>query len=484
MIAWSIYLTFAGAFALLVLPRQLARWIALLTAIAGSAVTFAASAHCFGNEPGFKSIIDVPWISSLGIHYRLAQDGISLAMTLVTGLTAISAVLMSWNVERRQNEFFFWLLLVIGGSYGVFLSADLFLFIVFYELVIVPKYFLIATWGSTNKAYGAMKLTLYSFLGGAMVIISLIAAAVQGHSFNLMELSAYSFQPGFQAWAFPVMFLGFAILAGLWPFHTWAPTGHVAAPTAGSMLLAGVVMKLGAYGALRVAMNLFPSGYQLWRGSFAILALIGICYAAGVALRQRDLKFVIGYSSVSHMGFVMLGLVTANYLGAGGAVLQMFSHGIIAGLLFSVVGRMIYERTHTRDLPVLATLNLNKAIPFAAVTFVIASAASMGLPGFSGFAAEITILLGIWKAYPWMIAIVSGGMVLTAAFTLRALKLSFFGEAAPVGGAHPEALEPITLAEKLGATLLILATLVVGLYPKLLLDSILPSIKAMRWMHP
>ena len=487
MIAWSIYLTFAGALALLVLPRQLARWIALLTALAGSAVTFAALADYVVKDPSFKTIIDVPWISSpFAIHFHLAVDGISLAMTLVTGLTAVSAVLMSWNVTRRQNEFFFWLLLVIGGSYGVFLSADLFLFIVFYELVIVPKFFLIATWGSTNKAYGAMKLTLYSFLGGAMVIVALIAAAVQGHTFDLIQLSSQTFPIALQTWAFPVMFLGFAILAGIWPFHTWAPTGHVAAPTAGSMLLAGVVMKLGAYGALRVAMNLFPQGFHMWRDSFAILALIGICYAAGVALRQRDLKFVIGYSSVSHMGFVLLGLCAANVLGAGGAVLQMFSHGIIAGLLFSVVGRMIYERTHTRDLPALATMGLSRAIPFAAFTFVIASAASMGIPGFSGFAAEIAILLGLWKAFPWMIGIAGFGMVLTAAFTLRALKLSFFADAPALPDTAPphHELAPITLAEKLGAILLMAATLVVGLDPKLLLDRILPCVEAMRWMQP
>ncbi len=496
MIAWSIYLTFLGAFALLVLPARMARWIALLTAVGGSGVTFAALAGYVVKDPTFKTIVQVPWISSLGIEYHLAVDGISLAMTLVTGLTAVSAVLMSWNVTNRRNEFFFWLLLVIGGSYGVFLSADLFLFIVFYELVIVPKFFLIATWGSTNKAYGAMKLTLYSFLGGAMVIIALVAAALQAGSTDLILLSGHAFPIGLQTWAFPVMFLGFAVLAGIWPLHTWAPTGHVAAPTAGSMLLAGVVMKLGAYGALRVAMNLFPDGYHLWRGSFAILALIGICYAAGVALRQRDLKFVIGYSSVSHMGFVLLGLCTANALGTGGAVLQMFSHGIIAGLLFSVVGRMIYERTHTRDLPALATMGLGKALPFAAFTFVIASAASMGIPGFSGFAAEITILLGLWSAYPWMIGIVGLGMVLTGAFTLRALKLSFFGNdregEAPSELSLPTspelgrslALPPITLEEKLGATLLMAATLVVGLDPNLLLDRILPCVKAMRWIQP
>ena len=199
------------------------------------------------------------------MEYHLAADGISLTLALVTGLTAVSAVLFSWDVEQRPNEFFFWLLLVVGGSYGVFLSADLFLLFVFYELVIVPKYFLIAIWGSTNKEYGAMKLTLYSFFGGALVFLGIVAAYVtRAASLDLQQLSQFQFSPQFQAWVFPVMFLGFAVLAGIWPLHTWAPTGHVAAPTAGSMLLAGIVMKLGAYGALRVAMNLFPDGFQMW----------------------------------------------------------------------------------------------------------------------------------------------------------------------------------------------------------------------------
>lgn len=480
MIAWSIYITFAGAVLLLCLPRVLARWLALATALGGFGVAAAAffSAKKFAT---FETIVNAPWIPSLGINYHLAADGISLTMALVTGLTAIGAVLMSWNVERRQNEFFFWLLLVIGGSYGVFLSADLFLFFVFYELVIVPKYFLIATWGSTNKAYGAMKLTLYSFFGGALVLIALIAVYLAAGTFDLQQLALQSFAPEFQAWVFPTMFLGFAVLAGIWPLHTWAPTGHSAAPTAGSMLLAGVVMKLGAYGALRVAMNLLPQGFQMWRGVVAVFAVIGIVYAAAVALRQRDLKFVIGYSSVSHMGFVLLGLATAQTLGVGGAVLQMFSHGVIAGLLFAVVGRMIYERAHTRDLGALAGMGLNRAIPFAAFTFVVASAASMGIPGFSGFAAEITILIGAWRAYPALVLITGAGMVLTAAFTLRALKQSFFGEA---GDAKPLQCGPISLAEKWGAGLLMAATLAVGLYPKLLLDRILPAVETLRCLKP
>ena len=243
---------------------------------------------------------------------------------------------------------------------------------------------------------------------------------------DLQQLAQFQFPPALQTWAFPVLFLGFAILAGIWPLHTWAPTGHVAAPTAGSMLLAGIVMKLGAYGALRVAMNLFPQGFAMWRDWIAVLAVIGIVYAAAVALRQRDLKFVIGYSSVSHMGFILLGLATANALGLGGAVLQMFSHGIIGALLFAIAGRMIYARTHTRDLDQLSRMKLGRALPFAAFSFVIASAASMGIPGFSGFVAEITILIGAWKAYPLAVWITGFGMVLVAAFTLRALRKTFF----------------------------------------------------------
>src|SRR5207253_2530486 len=431
----------------------------------------------------------VPWVPALGMNYHLALDGISLTLVLVTGIAAISAVLFSWDVTDRAKEFFFWLLLVVGGSYGVFLSADLFLLFLFYELVIVPKYFLIAIFGSTNKEYGAMKLTLYSFFGGALVFLGILAMYVTGGSLDLNQLAQFQFTPQLQSWAFPILFLGFAVLAGIWPLHTWAPTGHVAAPTAGSMLLAGIVMKLGAYAGLRVAMNLFPQGFQMWRTAIAVLAVVGIVYAAAVALRQRDLKFVIGYSSVSHMGFVLLGFATANALGVSGAVLQMFSHGIIAALLFAVAGRMIYRRTHTRELDALSGMNLSHALPFAAFSFVIASAASMGIPGFSGFAAEITILLGTWKSYPAAVLITGAGMVLVAAFTLRALKKTFFGAAHQQQGRVP--LDPawneqsaISGAEKWGAGLLMFATLAAGLYPKLLLDRIGPAVEAMRFLKP
>jgi NADH-quinone oxidoreductase subunit M len=486
MIAWTIYVTFGAALLLLFLPQVLARWMALLATVAGFAISlnefFAAS-----DPANFRTIVQLPWIKVLGFQYHLAADGISFTMCLVTGLTAVSAVLFSWDVEERPNEFFFWLLLVVGGSYGVFLSADLFLLFVFYELVIVPKYFLIAIWGSTNKEYGAMKLTLYSFFGGALALLGILAlyVAAGGATLDLQQLAQFKFTAQFQAWVFPLLFVGFAVLAGIWPLHTWAPTGHVAAPTAGSMLLAGIVMKLGAYAALRVAMNLLPQGFLLWSKWIAVLAVVGIIYAAGVALRQRDLKFVIGYSSVSHMGFVLLGLATANALGATGAVLQMFSHGVIAALLFAVAGRMIYRRTHTRDLDALGGMNLRHLLPFAAFTFVIASAASMGIPGFSGFVAEITVLLGAWRSYPLAVLVTGAGMVLVAAFTLRALKKTFFSDAAAessAAGSH--AMAAISPPEKWGAALLMFATLAAGIYPKFLLDRILPAVEAMHFLKP
>jgi NADH-quinone oxidoreductase subunit M len=481
MIAWTIYITFAGAALLLFLPRAFAKWIALATSVAGFAISLATFFCDDVDLAHFTTIVRVSWVPALGINYHLAVDGISLTLILVTGIVAVSAILFSWDVNERANEFFFWLLLVVAGSYGVFLSADLFLLFLFYELVIVPKYFLIAIFGSTNKEYGAMKLTLYSFFGGMLVFIGIIAIYASAGSLDLNQLAQFQFSRELQAWAFPVLFLGFAVLAGIWPFHTWAPTGHVAAPTAGSMLLAGIVMKLGAYAALRVAMNLFPQGFQTWRTVFAVFAVIGIVYAAAVALRQSDLKFVIGYSSVSHMGFVLLGLATANVFGVSGAVLQMFSHGVIGALLFAVAGTMIYRRTHTRDLDALSTMNLRRALPFAAFTFVVASAASMGIPGFSGFAAEITILIGAWKTFPLAVWIAGVGMVLVAAFTLRALKRSFFDVDRATEN-HAAPLDPITIPEKVGASLLMLTTLIVGLYPKLLLDQIQPAVETMRFL--
>jgi NADH-quinone oxidoreductase subunit M len=482
---WTIYLSFAGAvLALIAGARSVAaaRWVALATALAGMLVTFAAAGN-FTAGPGLQTLTDVAWIPELGIRYHLAADGISLTLVVLTGIAATAGILFSWNIRERVGEFFALYLALIGGVYGVFLSADAFVLFVFYEIAIVPKYFLIAKWGSTNREYGAMKLVLYSFAGSALVLAGLLwaFAAGGGTSFGISDLvrAAGTFPATEQVWMFALVFLGFAVLAGMFPFHTWAPTGHVAAPTAASMLLAGVVMKLGAYGCLRIAMPMFPEGFVFWQSTIAWLAIAGIIYAGLVALVQEDFKFVIGYSSVSHMGFVLLGLAAGNSRAVSGAVLQMFSHGVIAGLLFAVVGRMVYERTHTRELARLRTMPLHRRLPFAAVTFVIAGLASMGMPGFSGFPAELTILIGTWGTSPLWALFAAVGVLIAAAFTLKAIQVSFFGttERAATAAAEPRLHGgPITWPERSGALLLIAATVYIGLKPDVLLNWIRPAL--------
>jgi NADH-quinone oxidoreductase subunit M len=494
--ACAIYISFAGALISALMPKAkpaLARWWALAVAVAGLAIAIAGFAAGMGQ--GRQVFVDVLWVPSMGIHYLLAADGISRVLVLLTGIASVAGVLFSWNIELRTNQFFAFYLALIGGVYGVFLSGDLFLLFVFYEIAIVPKYFLISIWGSTRREYGAMKLALYSFAGSAMVLIGLLAAytTAGSHSTTLADLAHASLPVSFQMWCFPLVFVGFAILAGMWPFHTWAPTGHVAAPTAASMLLAGVVMKLGAYSCLRVGIGLFPHGLDpwgfsfigigSWRDVFAWLAVIGIVYGALVALAQTDFKFVIGYSSVSHMGFVLLGLMTLNQIGVDGAVLQMFSHGVIAGLLFAIVGRIVYDRTHTRQFAELGPMHLSRRLPFAAWAFVFAGVASMGLPGFSGFVAELQVLVGAWQANPWWAAVSGIGIIVGVAYIWRALQKAFFTDALPT----PHELEseqlhkfdPITWPEIAGVALLGVSTLVVGLYPRILLDSIEPAVKAL-----
>jgi NADH-quinone oxidoreductase subunit M len=500
MLAWTIYLSFLGALAALLLGNkrpQAVRNIALLTALASLAIAISGVVQYRPGE--ILTVARMSWIPQLGIEYHLAADGISLVLVLLTGIAATAGILFSWNIEHRTGEFFALYLALIGGVYGVFLSFDLLLLFVFYEIAIIPKYFLIAIWGSTPRSaepsqagalreYAAMKLALYSFAGSGLVLAGIIAAWIVGggHTMSLELLAHSAFPAHFQMWAFPLVFVGFAVLAGMWPLHTWAPGGHAAAPTGASMLLAGVVMKLGAYGCLRVAVMLFPRGLDpwgfhllglgSWRDLFALLALIGIVYGASVALVQRDFKLVIGYSSVSHMGFVLLGLMTLNQVGLDGAVFQMFSHGVIAGLLFAVVGRMVYDRTHTRDLKELGPMHLARVIPFAAVTFTLAAMASIGLPGFSGFIAEFQVLIGIWRSMPWMTGVVGFGILVGVAFAWRAMTKAFFAKSSSSAAAHP--LPPITWPERLGAFLLLGTTLAAGLYPRLLTDLILPSLNS------
>lgn len=413
---------------------------------------------------------ELPWLPQVGINYILAVDGISMPMLILNGFVIFTGALMSWNIENRAREYWILLLLLTAGVYGVFVSVDLFLFFVFYELAVLPMYLLIGIWGSTRKEYGAMKLTLYLMAGSAMIIIGMIAlyfgSGLRTFDMRLLAQSAL-FSRNFQIAFFPPLFLGFAVLAGMFPFHTWSPTGHVAAPTAVSMLHAGVLMKLGAYGCLRAAMWLMPDGAHYWLLPIAIATLINAVYGATIAMTQRDFKFMIGYSSVSHMGLVVMGLATGNEIGLIGAVLQMFAHGVMTALFFAVVGRMIYERTHTRQFPELG--GMAKIMPFAAFVFILAGLSSMGMPGFAGFWAEFNIFMGMWDRFPLISVLAAISIPITAAYILRAVYTVFFGE---VKDPSFFSLPKLTWQEYTGASILAAVILITGLYPSILTEMI------------
>jgi NADH-quinone oxidoreductase subunit M len=458
------------------------RWVALITTILGLVTAICCAMRRVASDGGFQDVTQYEWIPVIGASFHLGVDGISLPMILVTGIVAVCGVLMSWRVEHRANEFFAYYLALIGGVYGTFLSMDLFLLFVFYEIAIIPKYFMIAIWGSGRKGYAAMKLALYSFGGSALVLFGILAAYFGSglETFDLFRLTTEAdFSEEFQAVFFAVTFLGFAILAGMWPFHTWAPTGHAAAPVAVSMLLAGIVMKLGAYGCLRVAVGLFPAGAYFWAPAIAWLAVINIVYGALVALNQRDFKFVIGYSSVSHMGFVLLGFAALNQHGLNGAVLQMFSHGVLGAALFALVGGVIYVRTKTRQLGEFH--RLADRMPGVAWTFVVAGLASMGLPGFSGFVSELYVLIGVWKAdhLGVSVLVVSGlGILLAFGYVLVKTHEAFFRKNPAVTEEEAATTyEPMTCPEKVACFLLLGSSLAVGLYPTVLTQWIEPSLK-------
>ena len=357
------------------------------------------------------------------------------------------------------------MLTLVTGVFGVFVAWDLFVLLLFYELAVFPMYLLIGVWGSTRKEYAAMKLTLYILIGSFFALVGILAMYFSSglNTFDMVELGKHSFDPNFQRLFFLPIFLGFGVLAGIWPFHTWSPDGHVAAPTAVSMLHAGVLMKLGAYGALRVGVSLLPDGARELLPWVVVLTVINVVYGSMVALRQRDFKYVIGYSSVSHMGFVMMGVATMTVIGMNGAVMQMFSHGIMTALFFAVVG-VVYSRTHTRDIPQLG--GLVKRMPWVAIAFIVGGFASMGMPGLSGFIAEFQIFVGTWQAYP-VIAVLSGiGVVVTGAYILRVIQRVFFGELdakfAEVTGA--------TRLDKTAMFILCAILLVVGLVPAVMVD--------------
>ena len=445
-------------------------------AIASTSISLALSLYLLfiydKVKGGFQFIEKIEWVQSLGISYHLGVDGISVAMVLLTSIVIFTGVFVSWvGIKHRIREHYMFLLLLVAGVYGVFMSLDLLFFFLFYELAVIPMYPLIGIWGSANREYATMKLTLYLSLGAMIALLGLLslyftAGAKTGvYTFDMLQIASLSYETGYQIKVFLPLLFGFGILVPIAPFHSWSPTGHAAAPSAVSMLHAGVLMKLGAYGILRT-MWMLPDGAQYWMPWVAGLSLINIFYGGMVAMSRRDMKFMIGYSSSSHMGYVLLGIATVNYIGVNGAVLLMFAHGVITALAFSLIG-FVYDQAHTRMIYDFS--GLAKKVPFVAVAFAIMGFASSGLPGLANFVAELMVFIGAFKEYPVHAIIAVFGIIITATYMLRCMRDVFFRE--PMEK-WDDLRDASTFVERLPFVLLIAVLLIVGFYPAVLVDVI------------
>lgn len=418
---------------------------------------------------GYQFVQRFDWLPALGISYYVGVDGISLPMVLLSAIVVTCGAAISWRIDERPREFFSYLMFLAASVFGVFCSLDLFMLFFFFELAVFPKYLMILIWGSPKtREYGAMKLTLYLFLGSMVALVGVLAMvfASGANTFDMLALEKAGFSPEFQHLWFPFVFVGFAILGGMFPFHSWAPDGHVAAPTAVSMLLAGVEMKVGVFAALRVAIMLFPMGAKDWALVILILGTVNVVYGALIAMVQTDFKYVIGFSSVSHMGLVLIGFAALNREGLMGAGVQMFSHGVMTALFFSVVG-MVYDRAHTRDISQLG--GLFKVMPLAALGFIVSGLVSMGMPGFSGFVAEFPIFMGAWKVAPAVAIIAVLGIIVTAGYILLVLRRVFFGEM-PEG--LRESVGDVSLLDKSVIVFLSLIMIAIGLFPALIVPMV------------
>ncbi len=420
---------------------------------------------------GLQFVEKYEWVKTFGITYFVGVEGLNAPLLLLTGIVIFTGVLTMWELQERVKEYFIWMLALVTGVFGVFMSYDMFFFFLFYEIAVVPMYILILVWGSTRKEYAAMKLTLYLMAGSGLIIpgILLLYSTSGLYTFNMLQLHAAHFSPWIQKVAFIMLFFGFGVLAAVWPFHTWSPVGHVAAPTAVSMLHAGVLMKLGSFAILRVAMFLCPEGFQYWAQLMALLATTGIVYGVFVGLAQTDLKYVIGYSSVSHMGIVCLGLATGTVDGLNGAVFQMFAHGIMTALFFSSVG-YIYDRTHTRDIHELG--GFSKIMPVASAFFITAALCGAGVPGMASFWAELLVFIAAFKVYPVQALLAIAALVVGALFALRVVQNSFFNEPNPKF-VHFEDVSPFLGLPRM---ILIGALFLFGFFPQLMVSLIKTSV--------
>ncbi|MDQ6903378.1 MAG: NADH-quinone oxidoreductase subunit M [Bacteroidota bacterium] len=459
-------------------PQQV-RWISLAGSVVQLVFAFILL-FAFREERAMNNMSQMlfeqnyPLFGSLNINFHIGIDGISVAMILLTSFVLIAGVLVSWNVEKMTKEFYFLLLLLALGAYGFFISLDLFVLFFFLEISVIPKYLLIGIWGSGKKEYAANKLALMLMGGSALILVGILGLYfTTGHSFDLLAISKTNVSYNVQHIIFPLLFVGFGVFTALFPLHTWVPDGHSSAPTAGSMFLAGISMKLGGYGCLRVATYLLPEGAKEYADIIIILSAIAILYGAFATMMQKDLKYINAYSSVSHVGFSLLGIGMLTQTAITGSLMQMVSHGLMTALFFAVIG-MIYDRTHTRMVGEMG--GLMKVMPFITTVLFIVGLCSLGLPGLSGFVAEMTVFMGSWQVddpFHRVATIVATlSIVVTAVYILRAITATAMG---PIKNKNYLQLKDAAWNEKLAAILLVAGIIAIGIAPGWLNDLLRPA---------
>jgi NADH-quinone oxidoreductase subunit M len=431
-------------------------------------------------NPGFQFVERYAWIPAFGIDYAVGVDGISVLLLVLTGLLTPLALLSAWDSVRRKTRAFCMLVLLLESAIlGVFVATDLFLFYIFWDAMLIPMYFLIGIWGYDNRVYAAVKFLLYTLSGSVLMLLAILGLAWLHHeatgafSFDLIRLAEPAIRPSTQLWLFLAFTLAFAIKVPLFPFHTWLPDAHVQAPTAGSVILAGVLLKMGTYGLIRFAFPLFPDAALLCAPYLAALAVIGIVYGALVAMVQPDLKKLVAYSSVSHLGFVVLGLAALNTQGVQGAVYQMLNHGVSTGGLFLIVG-MLSDRRHTRLISEFG--GLKRVMPRLVAAFLIVTLSSVGLPGLNGFVGEFLILLGAFAASPWLAAVAATGMVLSATYMLWMFQRVNYGR---ITNEKNASLPDLTPREGLVLAPILVLCVVMGVVPGVFLRPMEASVVQM-----
>lgn len=467
-----------AAFLIMASPEKYIRWISLFMASVELGIGFKLFLIFQTLDGGFQFVEEVPWLKSFGINYILGVDGMSALMVFLVAAVYFAGTLISWNISLRVREYYVLFSFLVGGVAGAYESLDLFFFFLFYEFAVLPMYLLVGVWGSGRKEYAAMKLTLMLLAGSAFMLVGFIAMYFTSgvHTFDIRvlgDLSKTGFSPEFQKVWFPLLFLGFGVISAVFPFHTWSPDGYGSAPTAASMLHAGVLKSLGGYSIIRVALPAMPDGAKYWLPLLVTLSLINMIYAAIVALKQKDFKYVIAYSSVSHCGAILFGICTLEVAGLNGAIIQTLSHGIVAAMTFALVG-LVYGKAHTRELAKLG--GLSAVMPVLGGLFVAAAMANVGLPGLSGFVGEFLIFVGAYKSgyhggfsiFQVLFPIAIMTIVFTAIYYLRLVQMVFYG---PLKDPHlKEEVKDGSFIEILPIAFLLVIALWVGLYPKPFVD--------------